>query len=218
MLLLGLTLSLEVSWAALITKTQQALLDSGSAFGERVSNFLNVLKEKQQLKKEKAERQEKVVVQTKEKAKAKPAEVIKAKPSIETSKRAEVEKQTERFEYKEPSQPPKLSLLDEKSQESSDETSENSLRQLGELVVSKLSEYNINDVTVESIQPGPVVIRLELKLPSGLKVNQISNISKDLARSLAKTSVRIVEVIEGRDTIGIAVSYTHLTLPTNREV
>ena len=123
----------------------------------------------------------------------------------DSSKRAEVEKQTELFEYKEPSQPPKLSLLDEKSQESSDETSENSLRQLGELVVSKLSEYNINDVTVESIQPGPVVIRLELKLPSGLKVNQISNISKDLARSLAKTSVRIVEVIEGRDTIGIEV-------------
>ena len=144
-------------------------------------------------------------MQTKEKAKVKPAEVIKTKPAIETSKRAEVEKQTELFEYKEPSQPPKLSLLDEKSQESSDETSENSLRQLGELVVSKLSEYNINDVTVESIQPGPVVIRLELKLPSGLKVNQVSNISKDLARSLAKTSVRIVEVIEGRDTIGIEV-------------
>ncbi len=205
LLLLGLTLSLEVSWAALITKTQQTLLDSGSSFGERLSNFLNALKEKQQLKKEKAERQEKVVVQTKEKAKAKPAEVIKGKPSIETSKRVEVEKQTELFEYKEPSQPPKLSLLDVKSQESSDETSENSLRQLGELVISKLSEYNINDVTVESIQPGPVVIRLELKLPSGLKVNQISNISKDLARSLAKTSVRIVEVIEGRDTIGIEV-------------
>ena len=46
---------------------------------------------------------------------------------------------------------------------------------------------------------------MELKLPSGLKVNQISNISKDLARSLAKTSVRIVEVIEGKDTIGIEV-------------
>ena len=205
LLLLGLTLSLEVSWAALISKIQQALIDSGSTFGERVSNFLHVLKEKQQLKKEKVERQEKIVVQTKEKAKAKPAEVIKTKAPIETSKRAEVEKQTELFEYKEPSQPPKLSLLDEKSQESSDETSENSLRQLGELVVSKLSEYNINEVTVESIQPGPVVIRLELKLPSGLKVNQISNISKDLARSLAKTSVRIVEVIEGRDTIGIEV-------------
>ena len=95
--------------------------------------------------------------------------------------------------------------MDAKAEELSDETSENSLRQLGDLVVSKLSEYGINDVTVESIQPGPVVIRLELKLPTGLKVNQISNIHKDLARSLSKTSVRIVEVIEGRDTIGVEV-------------
>ena len=131
--------------------------------------------------------------------------MIQPKPKIETSKRVEEEKQTELFEYKEPSAPPKLSLLDEKTQEFSDETSEDSLRRLGELVVSKLAEYNINDIEVESIQPGPVVIRLELKLPSGLKVNQISNISKDLARSLAKTSVRIVEVIEGKDTIGIEV-------------
>ena len=96
-------------------------------------------------------------------------------------------------------------MLDEKKDEVSDETSEQSLRQLGDLVISKLSEYKIDGVTVESIQPGPVVIRLELKLPTGLKVNQISNINKDLARSLSKTSVRIVEVIEGRDTIGIEV-------------
>ena len=163
------------------------------------------MKEKQKLRKEKIERQEKVIVSTKAKEQSKPAEVIQPKPKIETSKRVEEEKQTELFEYKEPSAPPKLSLLDEKTQEFSDETSEDSLRRLGELVVSKLAEYNINDIEVESIQPGPVVIRLELKLPSGLKVNQISNISKDLARSLAKTSVRIVEVIEGKDTIGIEV-------------
>ena len=204
-LLLGLTLSLEVSWVALISKIQELLLSSGSTFGDRLSDFLSKLKEKQKLRKEKIERQEKVIVTAKVKEQIKPAEVIQPKPAIETSKRVEEEKQTELFEYKEPSSPPKLSLLDEKKQEFSDETSEDSLRRLGELVVSKLAEYNINDIEVESIQPGPVVIRLELKLPSGLKVNQISNISKDLARSLAKTSVRIVEVIEGKDTIGIEV-------------
>ena len=203
--LLGLTLSLEVSWANLISKSQTYLLTSGTQIGEKLSNFLENLRQKQQLKKEKVERQEKVIESTKVKEVSKPAEVVKQKLKLDTSKRAEEEKQEELFEYKEISQPPKLSLLDEKTEISSDETSELSLRQLGELVVSKLAEYNINDVTVESIQPGPVVIRLELKLPSGLKVNQVSNISKDLARSLAKTSVRIVEVIEGRDTIGIEV-------------
>ena len=204
-LLLGLTLSLEVSWVTIISKAQELLLSSGSSLGDKASDFISALKEKQKLRKEKIERQEKVIVTAKAKEQIKPAEVIKPKPSIETSKRVEEEKQTELFEYKESSVPPKLSLLDEKKQEFSDETSEDSLRRLGELVVSKLAEYNINDIEVESIQPGPVVIRLELKLPSGLKVNQISNISKDLARSLAKTSVRIVEVIEGKDTIGIEV-------------
>ena len=205
LVLLGLTLSLEVSWANLISKSQTYLLTSGTQIGEKLSNFLENLRQKQKLKKEKVERQEKVIESTKVKEVSKPAEVVKQKLKLDTSKRAEEEKQEELFEYKEISQPPKLSLLDEKTEISSDETSESSLRQLGELVVGKLAEYNINDVTVESIQPGPVVIRLELKLPSGLKVNQVSNISKDLARSLAKTSVRIVEVIEGRDTIGIEV-------------
>ena len=205
LVLLGLTLSLEVSWANLISKSQTYLLTSGTQIGEKLSNFLENLRQKQQLKKEKVERQEKVIERSKVKESSKPAEVVKQKLKLDISKRAEEEKQEELFEHKEISQPPKLSLLDEKTEISSDETSESSLRQLGELVISKLAEYNINDVTVESIQPGPVVIRLELKLPSGLKVNQVSNISKDLARSLAKTSVRIVEVIEGRDTIGIEV-------------
>ena len=205
LLLLGLTLSIEVSWIALINKIQQSLLSSGSSFGEKLLELILNLREKQKLRQEKLSRQEKVIINTKVKEQTKPAEVIKPKPKIEKSKRVEQEKQTELFEYKEPSTPPKLSLLDEKKNEYSDETSEESLRRLGDLVVAKLAEYNVNDVEVESIQPGPVVIRLELKLPSGLKVNQISNISKDLARSLAKTSVRIVEVIEGKDTIGIEV-------------
>mgnify|MGYP001163691170 FL=1 len=204
-ILLGLTLSLEISWANLIANSQTYLLTSGTQFGEKLSNLLGNLREKQKLKKEKIDRQEKVIEKSKLKEVLKPAEVIKQKVSLETSKRVEEEKQEELFEYKEASKPPKLSLLDERAEINSDETSESSLRQLGELVVSKLAEYNINEVTVESIQPGPVVIRLELKLPTGLKVNQVSNINKDLARSLSKTSVRIVEVIEGRDTIGVEV-------------
>ena len=203
--LLGLTLSLEISWTNLIVKAQEYLINFGGEFGEKASEALDKIKEKQKVRKEKLDRQKKVMEEAKKKAKIKAPEVVKAKEKLETSKRAQQEKQEELFEYKEVAIPPRLSLLDEKTEELSDETSEHSLRQLGELVISKLSEYGINEVTVESIQPGPVVIRLELKLPSGLKVNQISNINKDLARSLSKTSVRIVEVIEGRDTIGIEV-------------
>jgi len=203
--LLGLTLSLEISWTALIIRAQEFFVSFGGDFGQRISDFLANAREKQRLRKEKIERQHKVLEEVKKKEKIKVAKVVKPNNKTETSVRVEKEKQEELFEYKEASNPPKLSLLDEKKDEVSDETSEQSLRQLGDLVISKLSEYKIDGVTVESIQPGPVVIRLELKLPTGLKVNQISNINKDLARSLSKTSVRIVEVIEGRDTIGIEV-------------
>jgi len=203
--LIGLTLSLEISWTVLINKVQEYLLKFGGNFGERISSLIDKFKDKQKLRKEKIQRQEKVIQHVKKKEKTKPAEVLEQAPKVEKSIRVEEEKQEELFDESKPSTPPKLSLLDEKLDENSSETSEASLRQLGELVISKLSEYGINDVVVESIQPGPVVIRLELRLPSGLKVNQISNINKDLARSLAKTSVRIVEVIEGKDTIGIEV-------------
>ena len=203
--LLGLTLSLEISWTSSVIKVQEYLINFGGDFGERASEFLTRFREQQRLRQEKIDRQQKVLEEVKKKEKLKAPEVVKAKEKVETSERVEKEKQEELFEYKETTNPPKLSLLDAKAEELSDETSESSLRQLGDLVVSKLSEYGINDVTVESIQPGPVVIRLELKLPTGLKVNQISNIHKDLARSLSKTSVRIVEVIEGRDTIGVEV-------------
>ena len=203
--LIGLTLSLEISWTVLINKVQEYLLKFGGNFGERISSLIDKFKDKQKLRKEKIQRQEKVIQHVKKKEKTKPAEVLEPAPKVEKSIRVEEEKQEELFDESKPSTPPKLSLLDEKLDENSSEPSEASLRQLGELVISKLSEYGINDVVVESIQPGPVVIRLELRLPSGLKVNQISNINKDLARSLAKTSVRIVEVIEGKDTIGIEV-------------
>ena len=73
-LLLGLTLSLEVSWAALINKSQEMLLSSGSSLGERISEFLGKLKHKQQLRKEKIERQEKVIVTAKAKEQSKDLE------------------------------------------------------------------------------------------------------------------------------------------------
>ena len=204
-LMIGLTLSLEISWTILINKIQEYLLKFGGRFGERISALIDKFKTNQKLRKEKVKRKEDVIEHVKRKEKTKPAEVLEAAPKVEKSIRVEEEKQEQLFDDTVSTSPPKLSLLDEKIDENSSETSESSLRQLGELVISKLSEYGINDVVVESIQPGPVVIRLELRLPSGLKVNQISNINKDLARSLSKTSVRIVEVIEGKDTIGIEV-------------
>jgi len=204
-LLLGLTLSLNISWTYFIAVTQKFIVSFGGSSGRKLSTFLDKIKEKRQIKKEILDRKNILLDQAKKKEQAKPPEILPASKKEEPSKRVQEEKQEDLFVNTESTSPPKLNLLDEQKNAESNETSPDSLQKLGELVVNKLSEYGVNEVVVESIQPGPVVIRLELRLPSGLKVNQVTNISKDLARSLSKTSVRIVEVIEGRDTIGIEV-------------
>jgi DNA segregation ATPase FtsK/SpoIIIE-like protein len=58
---------------------------------------------------------------------------------------------------------------------------------------------------VDSIHPGPVITRYEIQPAAGVKVSRIANLAKDLARSLAVTSVRVVEVIPGKTTVGIEI-------------
>ena len=203
--LLGMTLALNISWIALISVFQNFLVTIGANSSNKILLSLERLKEKRKLQKEIVDRKQSLLDQVKKKEEAKPVQILPTFKEEETSERVQQEKQEELFKNTDLSSPPKLNLLDKKGKLDSYETSEASLQKLGELVINKLAEYGINDVSVVSILPGPVVIRLELRLPTGLKVNQVSNISKDLARSLSKTSVRIVEVIEGRDTIGIEV-------------
>ena len=58
---------------------------------------------------------------------------------------------------------------------------------------------------VVAVHPGPVITRFELDPAPGIKGNQIINLSKDLARSLAVVSVRIVDVIPGKPYIGLEI-------------
>jgi DNA segregation ATPase FtsK/SpoIIIE, S-DNA-T family len=68
----------------------------------------------------------------------------------------------------------------------------------------KLRDFGV-EVEVVSVSPGPVVTRFELSPAPGVKVSQISNLSKDLARSLSAISVRVVEVIPGKPTVGLEI-------------
>lgn len=77
-------------------------------------------------------------------------------------------------------------------------------RLLAPLVESALQNYKL-DVRVVGVDVGPVVTRLELELAPGIKVNQISNLDKDLARSLSVPSVRVVEVIPGKPYVGLEI-------------
>ena len=78
------------------------------------------------------------------------------------------------------------------------------LEAISRLVELKLKDFNI-EVVVESVHPGPVITRYEIQPAPGVKVSQIVNLSKDLARSLSTTSVRVVEVIPGKTTIGLEI-------------
>jgi S-DNA-T family DNA segregation ATPase FtsK/SpoIIIE len=72
-------------------------------------------------------------------------------------------------------------------------------------IVEALGHYGVHDVTVESYYPGPVITRYELQLKAGTKVSKVSNLVKDIARTLGVHSVRIVEIIPGKTTIGLEV-------------
>jgi S-DNA-T family DNA segregation ATPase FtsK/SpoIIIE len=96
-----------------------------------------------------------------------------------------------------------IDLLDQKIDDSSD-VSKDYLDNLSENLVNKLEEFGIEG-KVEGSLPGPVITRFEISLAPGTKASQVSNIANDLARSLAVKSVRVVEVIEGKSSIGIEI-------------
>ena len=98
---------------------------------------------------------------------------------------------------------PKLDLLDAADGGGTGLSKE--LRErMSRLLEGKLRDFRI-EAKVESVQPGPVVTRFEVRPAAGVKVSRITGLAKDLARSLAVTSVRIVEVIPGKSVIGIEV-------------
>ena len=99
-----------------------------------------------------------------------------------------------------------IDLLDQK-EDMSTEVTEEYLNDLSENLAIKLREFGIEG-NVENNLPGPVITRFEISLAPGTKASQVSNIANDLARSLAVKSVRVVEVIEGKLTIGIEIPNT----------
>ena len=86
--------------------------------------------------------------------------------------------------------------------------SDEALQALSEQVELRLADFGVQ-AKVESVHPGPVVTRFELMLAPGTKVSKITGLAKDLARALAVISVRVVEIIPGRPTIGLEIPNRH---------
>jgi len=91
------------------------------------------------------------------------------------------------------------------------------LEAMSRLVELKLRDFGVEAEVVE-VHPGPVITRFELRLAAGVKVSQVSNLAKDLARALSAISVRVVEVIPGKSTVGLEIPNEKRELVTLGEI
>ncbi|MEG3115381.1 DNA translocase FtsK 4TM domain-containing protein [Salinicola sp. 4072] len=91
------------------------------------------------------------------------------------------------------------------------------LADMADLLEMRLREYGVKAEVVET-WPGPVITRFEIRPAAGVKVSKISNLAKDLARSLMVKSVRVVEIIPGKPTVGIEIPNPNRAMIRIRQV
>ena len=99
---------------------------------------------------------------------------------------------------------PSLSLLDTPPVTQKSNISEEKLAEMSASLEQHLAHFGV-EAQVVGVATGPVVMRFELNLAPGMKVSKVSNLDKDLARSMATASVRVVEIIPGKPYIGIEI-------------
>jgi S-DNA-T family DNA segregation ATPase FtsK/SpoIIIE len=197
--LAGVALSLSVSWFDAMDQLGAAVLQAiewaRTRFEQR-RELAGGLKRKQA-------RQEVVREEQKKVANRPPPRIESPAPVPPKSDRVERERQVPLFDAPKSSELPALSLLDEpgpREQSYSDEA----LEAMSRLVELKLRDFGV-EAEVVAVFPGPVITRFELRPAPGVKVSQISNLSKDLARALSAISVRVVEIIPGKSVVGLEI-------------
>ncbi|MDS4070363.1 MAG: DNA translocase FtsK 4TM domain-containing protein [Candidatus Competibacter sp.] len=111
---------------------------------------------------------------------------------------------------------PSLDLLDPPPARTAGYSSQ-ALDDMSRQVETQLKSFGI-EVRVVAVEPGPVITRFEIDPAPGVKVSQISNLAKDLARGLLVISVRVVEVIPGKSVIGLEIPNRKREIVYLREV
>jgi S-DNA-T family DNA segregation ATPase FtsK/SpoIIIE len=208
----SLQLFLGISWITVMDRIGHWCL-----IGYEKTVFkIGELRDKAEGRRQAAARQDVVKVEKKLKATRAKPRIEPVLPTLETSVRAEKERQVPLFEPAEAGELPPLSLLDDPPEQKQG-YSKDSLEAMSRLVELKLKDFGI-DVEVQSVSPGPVITRFELDPAPGVKVSQIANLSKDLARSLSVVSVRIVEVIPGKSFVGLEIPNENRQLVTLGEI
>lgn len=221
---LGSTLILLSLWLAGVSLfTGMSWLDAMDSIGGSVLNaidrlrvFAFAIQERATSRRAQEQRQKEVRIQRKKEVKRKAPRIEPVLPTLQTGARVEKERQTQMFEATGAGKLPPLSILDDPANHVPGYSAE-ALEAMSRLVELKLRDFGV-DVEVVSVHPGPVVTRFELDLAAGVKVSQISNLAKDLARSLSAISVRVVEVIPGKSTVGLEIPNESRELVTLGEI
>lgn len=209
--LFGLTVFTDLRWFKLMDQIGTLVLNRGGmAWGDLQHRF-DLWQDQQATRREEAQ-----IEQVKQKRheqlderielqKNRPAPIIAAPPPPpKKSERLEKEKQGRLFETQTTGDLPPLSLLDEAQVGKRTGYSEEELQRLSRLLELKLQDFGIQ-AEVVAVFPGPVITRFEIQPAAGTKASRISSLAKDLARSLAVISVRVVEVIPGKSVVGIEI-------------
>ncbi len=221
MFLVGMTIFTDLSWLKLAEDIGRWVSVGVNRGLEKWQLYKRERAEKQIALKAQEHRREVVVQHAKVEAKRQAPVIIeeplKKKPI--PSPRIEKEKQPSLFESLEPAVGtlPPLNLLDPADKRSDKGYSKESLEAMSKLLEFKLKDFGI-DIEVVSVQPGPVVTRFEIQPAPGIKASRITGLAKDLARSLAVVSVRVVEVIPGKSVMGIEIPNAHREMVRLSEV
>ncbi len=205
LLFLGLTLGLGISWLQVVDSTGALSLKLWERALEYRIRWLERQREKQETESLISQRKEALDHFVEKDRKRKPIAItpIREMPK-EPSKRVQKEKQGRLFDVPAMGDLPPISLLDEWPVNQKLGYSAEALEAMSRLLEIKLKDFGI-DIDVVAINPGPVITRFEVQPAAGVKVSRISNLVKDLARSLAVPSLRVVEVIPGKTVIGIEI-------------
>jgi S-DNA-T family DNA segregation ATPase FtsK/SpoIIIE len=215
--LFGMTIFTDLSWLKLMDRLGAWSIASFNASRSWLIKAFADLREKRE--REKAVEARKVVITeyVEKEKKRKPPKIKPLKPKAEKSERVEKEKQQPLFEAPVTGSLPHLELLDLEVKDPDRGFSKEALEGMSKLLELKLLDFGVT-AQVTAVYPGPVITRFEIQPAAGVKVSRISNLAKDLARSLSVISVRVVEVIPGKSVVGIEIPNEDREIVNFREV
>ena len=203
--LFGLTITVAISWLTVIDKIGASSISFYSLMQIKITKWVES-KKQEIATKERLESRKKVldIHIEKEKKRVRPTIKALAPKKIVKSPRVEKEKQGTLFAATSVKELPAIGLLDAWQETNESGFSKESLEAMSKLLELKLKDFGI-EIEVTAVNPGPVITRFEVQPAPGIKVSRITNLAKDLARSLAIVSVRVVEVIPGKTVIGVEI-------------